>query len=109
MNVTFAIAAALLGLTLGPALAAPSSPHPAFAPHWIKMPILTPEAKRAGIFPGGEGSQWPRGPVAMSPADPNFLLLPIDVGGLYRSLDGGAHWEVCMVGWGRARRERLCY
>ena len=27
------------------------------------------------------------------------LLLPIDVGGLYRSLDGGAHWEVCMTGW----------
>ena len=63
------------------------------------MPILTPEAKAAGVFPGGEGSQWPRGPVAVSPADPNFLLLPIDVGGLYRSLDGGAHWEVCMVGW----------
>ena len=69
------------------------------APHWIKMPLLSPEAKAAGIFPGGEGSQWPRGPVAVSPADPNFLLLPIDVGGLYRSLDGGAHWASAMSGW----------
>jgi len=95
MKATSAIPAALLGLTLGAAHAAP----PAFAPHWTKMPLLTPEAKKAGVFPGGEGSQWPRGPVAVSPADPNFLLLPIDVGGLYRSLDGGAHWEVCMAGW----------
>ena len=69
------------------------------APHWVKIPLLSPEAKQRGIFPGGEGGQWPRGPVAVSPADPNFLLLPIDVGGLYRSLDGGEHWEICMVGW----------
>jgi len=98
MNVTFAIAAALLGLTFGAAAVKPSAPA-AFVPHGVKMPILTPEAKKAGVFPGGEGSQWPRGPVAVSPADPNFLLLPIDVGGLYRSLDGGAHWESSMVGW----------
>jgi len=37
--------------------------------------------------------------MAVSPADPEFLLLPIDVGGLYRSLDGGKHWNVAMVGW----------
>ena len=98
MNVTVAFVAALLGLTLGAASAKPSAP-PAFVPHWTKMPLLTPEAKAAGVFPGGEGSQWPRGPVAVSPADPNFLLLPIDVGGLYRSLDGGRHWEVSLVGW----------
>lgn len=98
MNATFAIAAALLVLSLGAGSAKPNLP-PAFVPHWVKMPLLTPEARKAGVFPGGEGSQWPRGPVAVSPADPNFLLLPIDVGGLYRSLDGGAHWEVCMVGW----------
>ena len=98
MNATLALSAALLGLTLATAHAAPPAPH-AFVPHWTKMPILTPEARAAGVFPGGEGGQWPRGPVAVSPADPNFLLLPIDVGGLYRSLDGGAHWEVSMVGW----------
>ncbi len=78
--------------------AAPPAPRQA-APAWIKMPLLSPDAKARGIFPGGEGAQWPRGPVAVSPADPNFLLLPIDVGGLYRSLDGGAHWNAAMVGW----------
>jgi photosystem II stability/assembly factor-like uncharacterized protein len=63
------------------------------------MPLLSPEAKRAGVFPGGEGGQWPRAEIAVSPADPDFLLLPIDVGGLYRSFDGGGHWEIAMVGW----------
>ena len=69
------------------------------APHWTKMPLLTAEARKAGVTLGGEGSQWPRGPVAVSPADPDFLLLPIDVGGLYRSLDGGKTWDIAMVGW----------
>ncbi len=82
-------------LAASAALAAP----PVFAPApWTKMPIVSAEAKSAGVG-GGEGTQWPRGPVAVSPADPNFLLLPTDVGGLYRSLDGGANWQVAMVGW----------
>ncbi len=66
---------------------------------WIPMPLLTAAQHAAGIAPGGEGSQWPRGPLAVSAADPDFLLLPIDVGGVYRSLDGGRHWEIAMVGW----------
>lgn len=68
-------------------------------PRWQKMPIRTPEQFAAGIEPGGEGAQWPRGPVAVSPADPDFLLLPIDVGGVYRSRDGGANWSIAMSGW----------
>jgi photosystem II stability/assembly factor-like uncharacterized protein len=68
-------------------------------PLWIPMPLLTPEQQAAGVSPGGEGSQWPRGPIAVSPADPDFLLLPIDVGGVYRSRDAGRHWEIAMVGW----------
>ena len=66
---------------------------------WQKVPLLSPEAAKAGISPGGEGGQWPRGPVVISERDPNFLLLPIDVGGLYRSLDGGQNWELAMSGW----------
>jgi hypothetical protein len=84
-------------LVLGQCLAAQTSASE--VAHWIKMPILTPEQKEAGVFPGGEGAQWPRGPIAISPADPDFLLLPIDVGGVYRSLDGGRYWEIAMVGW----------
>ena len=79
-------------------LALPGQAAPAQS-GWVKMPLLTPAAKKAGVFPGGEGGQWPRGPVAVSPADPNFLLLAIDVGGLYRSLDGGKNWQSAMVGW----------
>ena len=85
--------AIVLSLALSPAAWAQTP-----APHWVKMPIVSPEAKKAGVS-GGEGSQWPRGPIVVSAADPNFLLLPIDVGGLYRSLDGGKNWQVTMVGW----------
>lgn len=77
-------------------LAASAAAEP---PKWVKMPLLTPEQIKAGVRLGGEGGQWPRGPVAVSPADPNFLLLPIDVGGVYRSLDGGQTWDIAMVGW----------
>ena len=63
-----------------------------------KCRLSLPSPKRAAPA-GGEGTQWPRGPIVVSPADPNFLLLPIDVGGLYRSLDGGKNWQSAMVGW----------
>ena len=62
------------------------------------MPIRSTQQKAANII-GGEGGQWPRGDMAVSPADPNFLLLPIDVGGLYASHDGGATWKLSMKGW----------
>lgn len=63
------------------------------------MPLLAGEAAAAGIAPGGEGGQWPRGPVVVASRDPDFLLLPIDVGGVYRSLDGGGNWNLSMNGW----------
>jgi hypothetical protein len=69
------------------------------ASHWIPMPLLSPEARAAGLSPGGEGGQWPRGGVEVSRSDPNFLLLPIDVGGLYRSVNGAGRWEIAMNGW----------
>ena len=87
-------ALALLTLILPGNAAAPAP----YVPHWVKIPIVSADAKKAGAA-GGEGGQWPRGPVAVSPADPNFLLLAIDVGGLYRSLDGGKNWQSAMVGW----------
>ncbi len=94
-SVRFLYAGALLALS-SCSLAAP--PPRANAPA-IKMPMLSPEAARAGEKLGGEGAQWPRWDIAVSPADPNFLLLPIDVGGLYASRDGGATWNLAMNGW----------
>ena len=95
----FMAAAATMTLALAPTAALYAQGMAgAAAPNWIPMPLRTAADTAAGVS-GGEGAQWPRGPIAVSPADPNFLLLPIDVGGLYRSLDGGATWNVAMVGW----------
>lgn len=80
-----------------PVLAAPVQPTQETV-LWHKIPIRSPQQKAANEL-GGEGSQWPRGDLAVSPADPNFLLLPIDVGGLYASHDGGATWNLAMNGW----------
>ncbi|MDX1931606.1 MAG: hypothetical protein SFU56_03285 [Capsulimonadales bacterium] len=82
----------LTAVLFGPS--APTVPE-----RWEKMPIRPPEAARAGVAPGGEGGQWPRGGVVLSIREPDFLLLPIDVGGLYRSLDGGKNWQCSMAGW----------
>lgn len=61
--------------------------------------MLSPEAARAGEKLGGEGGQWPCWDITVSPADPNFLLLPIDVGGLHAARDGGKTWNIAMNGW----------
>ena len=87
-----------LSLTLLSLFAGNAALAQPYSPHWVKMPIVSADAQRAGVT-GGEGAQWPRGPIVVSPTDPNFLLLPIDVGGLYRSLDGGRNWQSTMVGW----------
>ncbi|MBC8138575.1 MAG: hypothetical protein H8F28_22065 [Fibrella sp.] len=106
-NVFLAATIALVALVLPAGCALAQSPAgtkkatPAtkdVAPRWSKMPLLTQEQRSAGIFPGGEGCQWPR-ELVISDADPNFLILSIDVGGLYRTLDGGKNWEQATVGW----------
>jgi hypothetical protein len=105
MKITFLLALSVVTLVgtapaeVGEGQTEVSPARDAFAPLWTPIPLLSPEAQQAGIFPGGEGAQWPRGPIAVSPADPGFLLLPIDVGGVYRSIDGGKHWQIAMVGW----------
>jgi hypothetical protein len=64
---------------------------------WEALPIVTKATLEAG-FKGGEGGQVIRS-LAISSSDPNFLMMGTDVGGLYRSLNGGQRWEPCNVGW----------
>lgn len=70
--------------------------EPAPAQQWQPVPLVTAATRAAGVQ-GGEGCQWPQA-LAVD-ASGKFLLFGTDVGGLFRSRDGGAHWEPCNVGF----------
>jgi photosystem II stability/assembly factor-like uncharacterized protein len=68
-----------------------------FAEHWVQMPLVTQAQLDSGIT-GGEGGQWPQA-ITISKSDPDFMIMGTDVGGLYRSLDGGDNWEPANKGY----------
>lgn len=72
-----------------------ASSHAVWA-QWQPVPLVRAEAK-ARVQIGGEGAQWGRA-LAWS-GDGSLALWGTDVGGLFRSLDGGATWEPCNVGY----------
>jgi hypothetical protein len=65
-------------------------------PGWARVPIRTAALAQLGL--GGEGCQVVR-TLGTSRANPSLMLLGADVGGVYRSLSGGAEWHPAMVGW----------
>jgi hypothetical protein len=69
--------------------------HAAVDPSWQRQPIVSQAILDAG-FGGGEGCQVVRA-VAWSP-DASTVLFGTDVGGLYRSLNGGP-FHPALVGW----------
>ena len=73
-----------------------SSLGPAQSPGWRAVPLVS-AAQRAAGESGGEGGQWHRA-IAID-ASGKFLLYGTDVGGLWRSQDGGRTWEPCNVGY----------
>lgn len=67
-----------------------------FAQSWEALPLVTQAMRDSGIT-GGEGAQVC---VALTAdATGNFLLMGTDVGGIYRSLNGGTNWSPCNVGY----------
>ncbi|MBC8014718.1 MAG: hypothetical protein H7X79_03120, partial [Sporomusaceae bacterium] len=71
---------------------------PTYAEQWQPMPMITEQALSAGGYPGGEGCQYPIS-LEMDSVDGNFLLYGTDVGGIFKSYDGGGFWEPAMVGF----------
>jgi len=69
----------------------------ALAESWQAVPWVTQSMKNADIA-GGEGGQWPQA-IAVAPSDPNFLMYGSDVGGIFRSTNGGANWEPANMGF----------
>lgn len=64
---------------------------------WSAVPIVSKELlQKQGVTTGGEGCQWPIG-MAIS-KDGKLLLYGTDVGGVYRSEDGGQNWEQSNAG-----------
>ena len=64
---------------------------------WQAVPLVTQSSLEAGNS-GGEGCQVIQNFAIDSTG--NFLMMATNVGGLYRSLDGGAHWEPADIGYG---------
>jgi photosystem II stability/assembly factor-like uncharacterized protein len=67
------------------------------AQQWQPVPLTSKEIKDAGNF-AGEGCQWPQA-IEVDATDGSFLLFGTDVGGIFKSTNGGEMWEPCNIGY----------
>ncbi len=63
---------------------------------WISVPMVSAEAVAEG-FSGGEGCRQVLCPV-LDPIEGRYGLFGTDIGGLYRTVDGGATWQIATLG-----------
>ncbi len=73
-----------------------TEPHPTLETPWQAVPIVSQKQKDAGLA-GGEGCQWPTY-ISFDHIDGSLAFFGTDVGGMYRSLDGGITWSPCTIG-----------
>lgn len=83
---TFAAIAALICLLGGNCM----------AQQWRQMPLVSQKLLDAG-YTGGEGCQWLQA-LAFDETDGRYALAGTDVGGIFRSTDGGHSWEPANTG-----------
>lgn len=88
------IQAPLIALALVSLLSA--SLQLAFA-NWTPVELTNDELRRQGTRTG-DGAQWMQ-TIAVDHKDGSFMLWGTDVGGVFRSLDGGKNWEPANVGF----------
>lgn len=69
----------------------------ASAQQWTAVPLVTKATKDLGLM-GGEGCQVVQA-IEIDYTDGSFLLMGTDVGGIYRSTDGGKRWSPCNIGY----------
>ncbi len=83
--------------TQSDASAEPTSQDAALPGQWEELTITDERLKERGYL-SVAGAQWFRS-MAIAPGDGDFMLWGTDVGGLFRTLDGGANWEPANVGY----------
>jgi lysophospholipase L1-like esterase len=66
--------------------------------HWQALAMERPDLLAAGIKPGGEGCQYPQ-TITIDGLHGQFLLYGTDVGGIFRSVDGGKTFSACDMGY----------
>jgi len=66
--------------------------------HWQPLAMERPDLLARGVRPGGEGCQYPQ-TIAIDNAAGRFLLYGTDVGGIFRSTDGGKTFSPCDAGY----------
>ena len=64
--------------------------------YWQIIPMVSQRLRDRGIA-GGEGGQWSLS-VVCDPVEGSFLLHGTDIGGIYRSINGGISWEASNTG-----------